>query len=213
MLVHPWDAAVDDDEWRTWLRDGHDFGQLIAPGGPDRDLPVVVPTHFLYDGQITVLLHLARPNPFWEALSERPRALLTVIGDYVFVPSPWGAPPGVEPEQGVATSFYATVQLACDAEILDDDATKRDVLLAQLAHFQPEGGHGALDGTNDRYERLLPGIRALRLTVSGVRAKFKYAGNKDAEHRAVIADRLAERAGALDGDARRLLLQRLEREQ
>jgi len=49
VLVHPWDAAVDDSEWRAWLLDGNDFGELIAPGR-DRDLPVVVPTHFVYDG-------------------------------------------------------------------------------------------------------------------------------------------------------------------
>ena len=66
MLVHPWDAAVDDSEWRAWLLDGHDFGELIAPGR-DRDLPVVVPTHFVYDGDHQVLLHLARPNPVWAA--------------------------------------------------------------------------------------------------------------------------------------------------
>ena len=50
MLVHPWDAPNDDDEWRAVLRE-FDFGALIAPGAPDRDLPVVVPTHFIFDGE------------------------------------------------------------------------------------------------------------------------------------------------------------------
>jgi len=35
------------------------FGQLIAPGLA-RDLPVVVPTHFCYDGADTIELHLHR---------------------------------------------------------------------------------------------------------------------------------------------------------
>jgi transcriptional regulator len=48
------DAPLDDAEWRDRLRAGHDFGQLIAPGR-DRDLPVVVPTHFHCDGDRTVL--------------------------------------------------------------------------------------------------------------------------------------------------------------
>ena len=49
MLVHPWDAPNHDDEWRAVLQESG-FGQLIAPGGPDRELPVVVPTHFTFDG-------------------------------------------------------------------------------------------------------------------------------------------------------------------
>src|SRR5665647_3472579 len=74
MLVHPWDAPSHDDEWRAVLHE-FDFGQLIAPGGPDRDLPIVVPTHFIFDGERTLELHPARHNPVWRALAERPRTL------------------------------------------------------------------------------------------------------------------------------------------
>jgi transcriptional regulator len=81
MLVHPWDEPNHDDEWRVVLQDA-DFGQLIAPGGPDRELPVVVPTHFTFDAGSTVELHLAKPNPVWCALTERLRTMLTVATDY-----------------------------------------------------------------------------------------------------------------------------------
>jgi transcriptional regulator len=209
VLVHSWDAAVSDDEWRGFLRSGHDFGQLIAPGR-DRDLPVVVPTHFLLADDTTVLLHLARPNPVWAAIDERPRALLTVIGDYVFAPSGWGAPEGVAPELGVPTSYYAAIQLSCDVDVVDDDEGKRDILRAQLAHFQPEGGHAAVDGSVPELERLLPGIRGLRLSITSVAAKFKYAGNKTPEHRRRIAERLTERSGSLDAAARDHLLRRTD---
>ncbi len=37
MLIHPWDAALDDDEWRDWLADGRDFGQLVVNGLPRID--------------------------------------------------------------------------------------------------------------------------------------------------------------------------------
>ena len=39
----------------------------------------------------------------------------------------------------------------------------------------------------------LPGIRGIELTVTDVRAKFKYGGNKEAAHVREIADRLEER--------------------
>jgi transcriptional regulator len=205
VLVHPWDSA-EDDEWRAWLA-GRDFGQLIA-GGRDRDLPVVVPTHFVFDGERTVWLHLARPNPVWEPLEERPRALLTVIDDYTYIPSDWNTAPGGAVERGVPTSYYATVQLACDVRVVDDPAEKAAILDRQLAHFEPESTRLPVAAEEDPDRRLMPGIRGLQLTVTGVRAKFKYGGNKDAAHVREIADRLEERGTRADIAARQHALRR-----
>ena len=206
MLVHPWDAPLDDAEWRDWLAH-HDFGQLVA-AGRGRDVPVVVPTHFRYDGATTIELHLARPNPVWAAIGENPAVLFTVIGDYVYVPSTWGAAPGTPPERGIATSYYATVQLTCAATVVEDPAEKAALLRRQLDRFQPEGGYAPVDDGDAYYARLLPQIRGLRLEIRAVRGKFKYGGNKTAEHRAVIAQRLADRAGPMDDAARAHLLRR-----
>jgi transcriptional regulator len=207
VLVHPWDAPLDDEEWRSWLL-RHDFGQLIAPGD-GRDLPVVVPTHFLYDGATTVRLHLAKPNPVWAALGERPRALLTVVDDYTYVPSAWQAAPGTPTELGVPTSYYATVQLSCDVEVVDDQEAKAGILRDQLAHFEPAGGYLAPDAGHDHFRRRLPGIRGLLLTVTSVRAKFKYGGSKEPAHRELLAEHLAARDGPADAVAREHLLRRL----
>jgi transcriptional regulator len=207
VLVHPWDAPLDDSEWRGWLL-RRDFGQLIAPGD-GRDLPIVVPTHFLYDGAITVRLHLARPNPVWAALAERPRALLTVVDDYTYVPSAWQAEPGTPTELGVPTSYYATVQLSCDVEVVDDPEAKAAILRDQLAHFEPDGGYLEPDASHEHFRRRLPGIRGLVLTVTSVRGKFKYGGNKEPAHRELLAEHLAERGGPADPVAREHLLRRL----
>ena len=204
--MHPWDAPLDDAEWREWLG-RNDFGQLIA-AGRGRDVPVVVPTHFRYDGALTVELHLARPNPVWAAIEENPTVLLTVVGDWTYVPSTWGAAPGTPPELGIATSYYATVQLTCAATVVDDPAEKAALLGRQLGLMQPEGGYAPVDAADDHYARRLPQIRGLRLAVTGVRGKFKYGGNKEPHHRHVIADRLAERNGTLDPQARDHLLRR-----
>jgi transcriptional regulator len=212
MLVHPWDAPVGDDEWRAVL-ERFDFGQLVAPGGPERELPVVVPTHFLFDGDRTIELHLARPNPVWRALEERPRALLTVIADYVYVDAATSAGPGGDPNRAVPTSYYATVQAEVDVEIVDDPGDKAAILTRQLARFEPAGSRRLpVDATDDSDRRHLPGIRGLRLTVTGVRAKFKYGGNKSVEHRLLIAQALASRDAPMDASARDRLLDRLAAE-
>ena len=203
VLIHRHDAALTDDEWRAFLAD-HDFGELIVPGA-GRDLPVVVPTHFVYDGDKTVLLHLAQPNPVWEALAERPRALLSVFGAYTFIPGHWN-----QDEYGVPTSYYAAVQLACDAEVLDDPAQIAAILERQLAHFQPEGKHAPVEPGENRYGKLLGSIRGIRLSVTDVRAKFKFGANRTVEHRKVVAAKLAERGRPLDIEARANVMRRIE---
>ncbi|GAA4020830.1 FMN-binding negative transcriptional regulator [Allokutzneria multivorans] len=179
MLIHPWDAPTDDDHWRAWLRAGYDFGQLIAPGR-DREFPVVVPTHFVLDGD-EVLVHLARPNPVWEALAENPRVMLVVVGDYAYVRSSWNGP------GAVPTSYYAAVQLECSARVVDDASEKAELLNRQLSHFEPGSGRRPVSAVEGPDRRLLPGIRGLVLSITGVRAKFKFGGNKDLAHRSRVA--------------------------
>ncbi len=203
MLIHRHDAALSESEWKGFLAD-HDFGELIAPGS-GRDLPVVVPTHFIFDGDRTVLLHLARPNPVWDALAERPRALLAVFGAYTYIPGHWN-----QDEYGVPTSYYAAVQLACDVDVLDDPAELASILERQLAHFQPEGKHAPVEPGDNPYGKRLASIRGIRLTVTDVRAKFKFGANRPVEHRRVVAEKLGERGRPLDLEARANVLRRLE---
>jgi len=204
VLIHRHDAPLDDAEWRAFLRE-HDFGELIAPGA-GRDLPIVVPTHFIWDGKDEVVLHLAKPNPVWEALAERPRALLSVFGAYTFIPGHWN-----QDEYGVPTSYYAAVQLACDAEVIDDPERVAAILERQLAHFQPEGKHAPVEPGDNRYGKLLGSIRGIRLTVTDVRAKFKFGGNRTPQHREVVAKNLGDRGSSLDREARAYTLTRGQR--
>ncbi|MGY5034172.1 hypothetical protein ACWC9U_25555 [Streptomyces sp. 900116325] len=34
MFIQPWDAGLDKPERRSWLAEGHDFGQLSVNGLP-----------------------------------------------------------------------------------------------------------------------------------------------------------------------------------
>lgn len=206
MLIHPWDEATRA-EWEGVLR-RVDFGQLVTAGLVD-GFPVVVPTHFLYDGQ-GVLLHLARPNPVWRALEADPHVVLAVATDYTYVEAAWNTAAGGDETRGVPTSYYTAVQLLCTATVVDDPAGKAALLAAQLAHFEPPGSTRATPSPDvDSDRRQLPGIRGVRLEVHGVRAKMKYGGNKTPEHRLTIAERLAERGRPLDDVAREHLLRRL----
>ena len=207
MLVHPWDAPRDDTEWQHWLTT-HDFGQL-AVNGPPGEPPFVQPLHFFYDPERDeAITHLARPNPLLPALAADPQVVLSVVDDYAFIPGPWQADPEGPPEHGVPTSFYAAVQLRCTAHLVDDPAELAALLNRQVGHFQPEGGSSTVAAGEAPYGRLLSGIRAVRLEVTGVRAKFKYAGKRAAGVQDRIAAGLVERDGPRDAAAREHLVRR-----
>jgi transcriptional regulator len=205
VLVHPWDAPFDDAEVWAFVR-AQGFGHLVAPGR--REVPVVVPTQFIVDDTAArpdVLLHLARPNPVWSALEENPLVVLSVAGDWAYVPSAWKAIADEDPALGIPTTYYAAAQFVCDAEVLDDDDAKLGVLRQQLAAYEPEVAHA----DPAVHIRRLPGIRAVRLRVRELTGKFKYGGNVDGQHRSAIADLLEQRGGAGDAAARGHLLRRL----
>jgi transcriptional regulator len=192
VLIHPWDASESEAEWTDFVR-RQSFGHLIA-AGRGRDVPLVVPTQFSLVAADEVVLHLARPNPIWAALDENPAVVLSVASDWAYVPAAWKAIGDEDPRMGIPTTYYAAVQLIADASVLDDPADKAAVLRIQLGDTEP--GSDVADPSE--HGRTLNGIRALRLAVREVRAKFKYGGNVDDAHRAAVARHLVERHGPGD---------------
>ncbi len=209
MLIHPWDAALDDDEWRAWIDRGHDFGQLAVNGETGKP-PLVLPIHFLRE-DATLLIHLARPNPVWKAMEADPNVLMAVVDDYAYIPTTWRAKPDDPAEAGVPTSYYAAVQFRCRAELVDDPEAKAGLLRRQLAHFQPEGDHAEVAVGLPPYGQMLSGIRGAILHVEAVVAKFKYDDHKPIEHRERVSGRLEDRATGRDSGAAVQQRRRLKR--
>ena len=202
MLIHGVDRG-SESEWRSFVA-AHPFGQLVA-GGRNRDLPVVVPTQYVLQGN-EVVLHLARANPVWAAIDENPMVVVSVAGDWAYVPSSWKVIVDEDPRFGIPTTYYAGVQLIGVARVHDAAEDVSAVLRDQLESVQPDievvdpSVHG----------QKLRAIRGLRIEVSEVRAKFKYGGNVDREHRLAISARLEARRAPGDAAARAHLLRRLE---
>lgn len=197
MFIHPWDAAVDDAEWRSWLATTDRFGVLAVTNVDPSGAPVLVPTHFTLAGD-EVLLHLARPNPVWRHLEAASLVRLAVYGDYAYIPGYWRARPDQPADEGVPTSYYAAVQFECRPTIVDDPDAKSELLVAQLGDFQPEGQHAPVGPAEVPYGRMLSGIRGLRLEIVGVEAKFKYDDHKPLEQRARVNEALEGRGRGLD---------------
>lgn len=208
MLIHPWDAALDAAEWQDWLASTDRFGVLAVNNLDPACAPLVLPTHFIVVGD-ELLLHLARPNPVWPHLEAAREVRLAVTGDYAFIPTYWRAKAGGRDEDGVPTSYYTSVQFVCRPTVVDDPSEKVEILAAQLADFQPEGGHAEVGVDMEPYGRLLSGIRGVRLEVLRVDAKFKYDDANPVEHRERVIGNLERRARGLDAGAARQQRRRL----
>ena len=207
MLIRPHDAPVDpDQEWRD-LVEAHPFGMLIAPGVA-RSFPVVVPTHVHFDGDTTIRLHLARPNPVWSALRENPHCMFVVVAAVTYVPTSWEAPPATPPEWGIPTSHYATVQLECTAHVSDDPDVIRQVLAEQLRTMQPDEPFGSPLDADVPYTTELRQIRGLELQVDAVRAKFKFDGGESDDVRRQVVAGYRRRDAPGDAEALAHLLRR-----
>ena len=195
MLIHPWDAAVDSEEWRHWLDSSEKFGQLIV-GNLDPDLaPLALPTHFTIFGD-EILLHFAKPNPVWKHLAQAKQVRLSIVGDYAYIPSTWRVKPGFE-LNGVPTSYYAAVQFTATPQIIDEAGEKAFILNEQMKDIQPDGAPTIADN-DDAYGRMLSGIRGLRLAIVEVEAKFKYDDANSIELRERVAKNLEERNHGTD---------------
>jgi transcriptional regulator len=219
MYVAPVDATLGEQEWRSFI-EANPFGHLVAPGGPERALPVVVPTQFVLAGMaettentghpgLTVWLHLVRANPVFAALDENPRVLLSVAGDWAFVPSSWKAVGDEDPTLGIPTTYYGAVQLAGAATVHDERTSPGSVaaiLRRQLATFQP--AEPVADPSLAHPAKLLA-ILGIEIRVEQVSAKFKYGGNVDEPHRRAVVERLRGRGAPGDEEAARHVLRRL----
>lgn len=199
MLIRKWDAARSDAEWQTWMKQGHDFGVLVA-NGPDGHAPDVVPTHFLLDGDI-IWLHLAQDNPIFSCIAANGEVSLCVVGSYAFIPGSWRANEGSDPTEGVPTSYYAAVHFIGTAHIIDEEEAKADIIRRQLAHFQPEGDHAPMEAGSKPYGPMLKGVRGIRIDIEDVQAKFKNDDHKPASLQQRVAEALQKRNHPGDSQA------------
>jgi transcriptional regulator len=207
MYTAPVDATLGEAEWRPFV-ESHPFGHLVA-AGRDRDVPVVVPTQFVLEGD-TVWLHLVRANPIFPALAENPQVLLSVAADWAFIPSSWKAVEGEDPLLGIPTTYYGAVQLVGTATVLDERVSPGSVapvLRRQLGAFQPEIPVADPEVAHTKKLGVIVGIA---IAIEGVTGKFKYGGNVDEAHRRAVVEHLQERQGPGDAAAAAHTLRRLE---
>ena len=187
MYLPPYFSSRDPAQAARLMRE-HPFASLITTD--DEGLPFVthLPLHLreegAADGRFTLLGHMARPNPQWRHLQERPRAVVTFMGPQAYMS------PGVYPDLArVPTWNYLAVHATVTARLLEaDDAQGKDDLLKSLiGEHEPAYAAQWRAMDPELAGKLLKGITAFELQVTDWQCKLKLNQHRPESHAALHA--------------------------
>lgn len=188
MYLPPQFKSMDDADAASLIR-AHPFASLISVD--DAGLPFVshIPLHLeqgpLADSGLAnwVLLgHVARGNPHWRYLQERPQAVVTFMGPHAYLS------PRVYPDLArVPTWNYLAVHCTVRATLIDDPDAK-DELLKKLIDGHESAYLEQWRGFDPEFARkMLAGIVGFELQVTELQCKLKLNQHRPESHAAMQA--------------------------
>lgn len=159
----------DDRAHALALMRAHPLASLISTD--EQGLPYVthLPLHAQEQGgQLVLLGHVAKPNAHWRYLQARPQAVVTFLGPHAYMS------PAVYPDLArVPTWNYLAVHCTVQAHLIEEPAAK-DALLKQLiGDHEPAYAAQWRSLGEDYAHKMLAGIVAFELRVTGLQCKLK----------------------------------------
>lgn len=161
----------------------HPFASLIS--NDEAGLPYVthLPLHAQEVGSELVLLgHVAKPNPHWRYLQARPQAVVTFLGPHAYMS------PQVYPDLArVPTWNYLAVHCAVRVRLVDEPAAKDALLKKLIGDHEPAYAAQWRGLGEDFAHKVLAGIVAFELHVTGLQCKLKLNQHRPEAHAAMKA--------------------------
>jgi transcriptional regulator len=147
----------------------HPFASLISVD--EEGFPFVshIPLHLeVRDAGLVLWGHVAKPNPHWRYLLERPQALVTFLGPHAYLS------PRVYPDlTRVPTWNYLAVHCKVSARLVEDPVEKDTLLKKLIGEHEPAYAAQWRSLGEDYQRKMLAGIVGFELTVSEVQCKLK----------------------------------------
>lgn len=171
----------DDRMHALALMRGHPLASLISVDGEGWPFVTHLPLHVQERGEALVLLgHVAKPNPHWRFLQERPQAVVTFLGPHAYMS------PAVYPDRmRVPTWNYLAVHCRVSATLLTAEEAK-DRLLKQLIGDHEPAYAEQWRSLGEEYQRkMLAGIVAFELEVTQLQCKLKLNQHRPEAHAAM----------------------------
>ena len=158
----------DMDQAKDLMR-SHSFASLISVDEAGVPYVTHLPLHLEVRGDTFVLLgHVAKPNPHWRYLQARPQAVVTFLGPHAYMS------PKVYPDLArVPTWNYVSVHCTVNASLVENPAEK-DALLKKLIGDHEPAYAAQWRGLGEEFAgKMLAGIVAFELEVTGLQCKIK----------------------------------------
>ena len=173
----------EDREHALALMRAHAFASLISTD--DGGLPYVthLPLHAQEEGAGLVLLgHVAKPNPHWRHLQDRPQAVATFLGPHAYMS------PSVYPDLArVPTWNYLAVHCTVQATLIEGAEAKDGLLKKLIGDHEPAYAAQWRSLGQDYAHKMLAGIVAFELRVTALQCKLKLNQHRPEAHAAMKA--------------------------
>jgi transcriptional regulator len=173
------------------------FASLISSDNEGLPFVTHLPLHLEQrDDSFVLLGHVAKANPHWRHLQARPQAVVTFLGPHAYM-SPKVYPDLVR----VPTWNYLAVHCSISASLIHDAPAKDALLKKLIADNEPAFAAQWQNMMPEYAEKMLAGIVAFELNVTGLQCKLKLNQHRpeafDAMHTAYAKGSDDERALAL----------------
>jgi transcriptional regulator len=127
----------------------------------------------------TLLGHMNRANPHWAAMENQSTVLLTFTGPHAYV-----SPTVYELTPSAPTWNFTSVHVRGVLEKVDNLEETLGVVQSTVRAFESEFGTGWDMSTSvDYFRKIVPGVGAFRVTVSGATGMFKLSQEQATEVR------------------------------
>ncbi len=136
-----------------------------------------------------LLGHMNLQNPHWRALRSGQPVLLVFTGPHAYVsPTVYGKSPAAPTWDFTAVHVHGTL------ERIDPGADTLDVVTSTVRAFETDLGTGwDMTDSQEYFHRLLPGVGAFRVTVTGAEGMFKLSQEQEPCLRERVRASFAER--------------------
>lgn len=182
MYLPPQFAAKDPAIARELMR-AHPFAQLVSTDDAGFPFVTPLPLHLIEEGDdLTLLGHVARPNPQARHLQARPQALVVFSG-----PQAYMSPRVYADLARVPTWSYLMVQARVEARFIDTFEDK-DRLLKHLIHDHDPAYDSQWRALPEDFQhKMAQGIHAFELRVIDLQCKLKLNQHRPEAHAAMLA--------------------------